>query len=267
MNMFSFIDVFDVCWQQIVSIHILLDYFIGTGAVRELSLSQCSNPEWYGLIYTVHLLRTNLLPQHNKTYQNSVDIVWCILHTRYCMGCTAYPILYGVYCIPDTRLTWVNSLAPGEFDYSLQLVNYKLISMINILSIFCAIVIRWMLQQLTDHQSTLVQAMAWCRQATSHYLSQCWPRPLSPYGITRPQWVNRSGDTPSWLNYRPQFQLCIPRGLSHLCRQSDASSAKLGQLACDSQGQPQGQKISNLIPGWARNPSYKRVHQFIMQTL
>ena len=32
--------------------------------------------------------------------------------------------------------------------------------------------------------------MAWCRQATSHYLSQCWPRSLSPYGVTRPQWVN-----------------------------------------------------------------------------
>ena len=32
--------------------------------------------------------------------------------------------------------------------------------------------------------------MAWCRQATSHCLSQCWPRSLSPYGVIRPQWVN-----------------------------------------------------------------------------
>ena len=32
--------------------------------------------------------------------------------------------------------------------------------------------------------------MAWCRQATSHYLSQCWPRSLAPYGVTKPQWVN-----------------------------------------------------------------------------
>ena len=39
-------------------------------------------------------------------------------------------------------------------------------------------------------KSTLVQVMAWCCQATSHYLSQCWPRPMSPYGVTRPQWVN-----------------------------------------------------------------------------
>ena len=31
--------------------------------------------------------------------------------------------------------------------------------------------------------------MAGCRQATSHYLSQCWPRFLSPYGVIRPQWV------------------------------------------------------------------------------
>ena len=43
---------------------------------------------------------------------------------------------------------------------------------------------------LTDHKSTLVQVMAWCRQATSHYLSQCWPKSLSPYGAARPQWVN-----------------------------------------------------------------------------
>ena len=44
-------------------------------------------------------------------------------------------------------------------------------------------------QVLIDDKSTLVQVIAWCRQATSHYLSQCWPRSLSPYGVTRPQWV------------------------------------------------------------------------------
>ena len=31
--------------------------------------------------------------------------------------------------------------------------------------------------------------MAWCRQATSHYLGQCWPRSPMPYGVNRPQWV------------------------------------------------------------------------------
>ena len=33
--------------------------------------------------------------------------------------------------------------------------------------------------------------MAWCHQATSHYLNQCWPRSSMPYGVTRPQWVKQ----------------------------------------------------------------------------
>ena len=45
-------------------------------------------------------------------------------------------------------------------------------------------------QNTFEDQSTLVQVMVWCRQATSHYLSQCWLRSMSPYGISRPQWVN-----------------------------------------------------------------------------
>ena len=42
----------------------------------------------------------------------------------------------------------------------------------------------------SDDKSTLNQVMAWCRQATSHYLNQCWPRSLPPYGVIRPQCVN-----------------------------------------------------------------------------
>ena len=33
--------------------------------------------------------------------------------------------------------------------------------------------------------------MAWCHQATSHYSNHCSPRSISPYGITRLQWVNK----------------------------------------------------------------------------
>ena len=47
----------------------------------------------------------------------------------------------------------------------------------------------WWLMYLAYDKSTLVQVMAWCRQATSHYLSQFWPRSLLSYGVIRPQWV------------------------------------------------------------------------------
>ena len=40
---------------------------------------------------------------------------------------------------------------------------------------------------LNDDTSTLAQVMAWCRQATSHYLSQYWPTSMSPYGVTSPR--------------------------------------------------------------------------------
>ena len=36
----------------------------------------------------------------------------------------------------------------------------------------------------------MLQVMAWCCQATWHYLSQCWPISRSPYDVTRPQLVN-----------------------------------------------------------------------------
>ena len=62
--------------------------------------------------------------------------------------------------------------------------------MIDGWGVSCEIALIWMLLDLTYEKSTLVQVMAWCRQATSHYLSQCWPRSLSPHGVTRPQWVN-----------------------------------------------------------------------------
>ena len=39
-----------------------------------------------------------------------------------------------------------NSLAPGAFDYGLKLLNFKFITTINFLSIFCEIAVRWMPQ-------------------------------------------------------------------------------------------------------------------------
>ena len=89
-----------------------------------------------------------------------------------------------------TRPQWVNSLAPGRFQFNFRKVIFKLRLVNGGWGIPYEIALRWIPLDLTDDMSTLVQVMAWCRQATSHYLSQCWPRSLPPYGVTRPQWVN-----------------------------------------------------------------------------
>ena len=53
---------------------------------------------------------------------------------------------------------------------------FNLVSLIGIFRSSHDNALWWMPQDLTDDKSTLVQVMAWCRQATSHYLSQCrWP--------------------------------------------------------------------------------------------
>ena len=90
------------------------------------------------------------------------------------------------------RACCVNSLAPGRSECDSKSVIFKLVLLISSFRSSHDNSLRWMPQDLTDNKSTLVQVMAWCRQATSHYLSQCWLSSLSPYGVARPEWVNQS---------------------------------------------------------------------------
>ena len=85
-----------------------------------------------------------------------------------------------------------NSLAPWRSWCDFKNVIFNLALLIGIFKSSYDNVLRWMSQDLTDDKSTLVPVMAWCRQATSHYMNQCWPRSATPYGVTGPQWVNSS---------------------------------------------------------------------------
>ena len=102
-----------------------------------------------------------------------------------CMGCIILP--------RGRRPLYVgrfNSLAPGKFELNFRYVIFKWILVIDGWGISCEISLIWISLDFADDLSTLVQVMAWCHQATSHYLNQCWPRSPMPYGVTRHQWVN-----------------------------------------------------------------------------
>ena len=80
--------------------------------------------------------------------------------------------------------------------------------------------LRWTSLDLNGDKSTLVQVMAWCRQATSHYLNQCWLRCLPPYGVTRPQWVQSFWLSDNTWRYRSgstlaQVMACCLTAPSH----------------------------------------------------
>ena len=53
----------------------------------------------------------------------------------------------------------------------------------NCMSMLDEIALGWMPHNTSNGKSTSVQVMAWWRQVTSHYLSQCWPRSMLPCGI------------------------------------------------------------------------------------
>ena len=95
----------------------------------------------------------------------------------------------------------INSLAPGRPICHFKTAIFNLVLLTGIFTSSNDNALRWMPRDLPDDKSTLVQVMAWCRQATSHYLSQYWPNFMLPYGVTRPQLDKL--ERPFW-EYPPQ---------------------------------------------------------------
>ena len=71
-----------------------------------------------------------------------------------------------------------------------------------------------MSQDPTDGKSTLVKVMAWCRQATSHYLNQWWPSAITPW----------SGQTNALTFWRDDV---IQNGRRDSAKSRDTSSVKI----------------------------------------
>ena len=86
-----------------------------------------------------------------------------------------------------------NSLASGLWDNHFRNIIFTLIIQNGRLGTRCEIVLSRMPQKLTDEKSTLVQLMAWWRQETRHYLSQCsvYCRAIALFDLMFFRWRNR----------------------------------------------------------------------------
>ena len=105
-------------------------------------------------------------------------------------ACCSCHITATPWSLGKQRGNYFNSLASVRSECHSRNIIFNLVLLIGIFRSSHDNALRWMPQDLTDDKSTLVQVMAWCRQAPSHYLSQCRLCPLLPYDVTRPQWVN-----------------------------------------------------------------------------
>ena len=98
----------------------------------------------------------------------------------------AYMLSWNVFTWHDTQFKGFNSL--GDFNEILEVIP-MLISVIDGWGISCEIAPRWMSLHLSDDKSTLVQVMAWCHQASGHYLRQCRPRSMLSYQSHGNEWI------------------------------------------------------------------------------
>ena len=154
--------------------------------------------------YTVSLRESPFLPEGFPTrYKTPLTFIMEIpTHGSTVLKLKNLPVsIANVYPYTWKYILYINSLAPGQFEWNFRHVIFKQIIVIDGWGICCKIALIWMSLEFSDDQSTLVQVMAWCRQATSHYLSQCWHRSLSPTGVTRSQWVKSSTYSPRSLSH------------------------------------------------------------------
>ena len=77
----------------------------------------------------------------------------------------------------------VNPLSQGWYGNDFKNAIAKYILRIKCMIMSDEIALCWMPHKTFDEKSPLVQILTWWRQATSHYLSQCWPRSMLPCGI------------------------------------------------------------------------------------
>ena len=87
--------------------------------------------------------------------------------------------LYHRYCRSIWSAWEMYHKAPGRYVSKFKNIISENMLRIKFMKPFC--------ESNFDDRSTLVQAMARYRQASSHYLHQCWRRTMRPNGVTRSQ--------------------------------------------------------------------------------
>ena len=81
----------------------------------------------------------------------------------------------GQHDMVNSSISWndflLNSLFPGRCGSDSKCGIFKHVLVADILTVSCGNALRWISQYIMDDESTLVQFVAWCHQATSHYLN------------------------------------------------------------------------------------------------
>ena len=102
----------------------------------------------------------------------------------YCIGARATAALMNCSCI---------SYAPGKQSISWSVHVHGNLCNLNMYATVYPVVTSIFID-VTNGKSVLIQVMAWCCQATSHWLSQCWPividQVMTPCWLVPSHWIS-----------------------------------------------------------------------------
>ena len=154
-----------------------------------------------------NLVRSSYIFIQENAFENVCEMAQ-ILSRHQCVNCSCMVRLVG--CLIE--IVWgFNLLSPERYGFDFERVNFE-----NIVNIRMIITLEWMPEDFVDIKSTLVQAMAWYRQASSHYLNQFW-RTLR---ITRPQCVDGyhfADDIFKYVCFDEGFWILIKKKITAVC--------------------------------------------------
>ena len=135
------------------------------------STEQCEKKNESNIFWWVHVWRPSLRPygHYHKGHQKWMRHCMCLIKeslTNVVSLLLSFSIIILLYSPPLTH--W----SLGDLGAILK-CNFQSCLLIDIFRSSNDNAFKWMPQDLTGDKLTLVQVMAWCRQATSHYLNHC----------------------------------------------------------------------------------------------
>ena len=162
--------------------------FVNIASVRSRSIKRRQwkhKMDYYGVVFA-HLATGRGI---NAKDPSGLDSDRWIPHSRCCENPARAKALAGFSWHLSAGFTDLN---PTPRGLSLYKSNY---------SDRVASLAQWPWWYYPYHTTTLVQVMDKYYQATSHFLSQYWPRSVSSYGVTRPLWGKSNTYNKPWPLY------------------------------------------------------------------
>ena len=168
----------------------------GSSTTAIYSSTKWRQPPWKCVVHRDKNLEMDIVVAEQatdgKAVTRHVDEDYCQMERRLVLFYIVahYDLLYGHWqALLDQTDSQIVGTAISMISCKMGLTHWSLVYLTRILDKYFS---SWLRHCLWNWPQMIATGLSWCLQATSHYLSQCGPSSMAPYGVTRSQWVNGS---------------------------------------------------------------------------